>query len=73
LLIVHNRDDGCPESPFAGVGSGMARLANAPVRQFLPVSGGVSRSSACQALSPHGYYGIEQNVVPGIVDFIKAH
>jgi pimeloyl-ACP methyl ester carboxylesterase len=73
VLIVHNRDDGCPESPFAGVDPGMARLTNAPVRQFLPVSGGVSRSSACQALSPHGYFGIEQNVVPAIVEFIKTH
>jgi pimeloyl-ACP methyl ester carboxylesterase len=73
VLIVHNRDDGCQESPFAGVTSGMARLTAAPVRQFLPVSGGSSRSGACQALSPHGYWGIEQLVVPPMVNFIEAH
>jgi hypothetical protein len=73
VLIVHNRDDGCQESPFAGVTSGLARLTAAPVRRFLPVSGGSSRSSACQALSPHGYWGIEQLVVPPMVSFIETH
>jgi hypothetical protein len=73
MRIVHNRDDGCQESPFAGVASGMVRLTAAPVRQVLPVSGGSSRSSACQALSPHGYWGIEQFVVPPMVRFIETH
>jgi hypothetical protein len=37
------------------------------------VSGGNSRSAACEAQSPHGYYGIEDQVVPLIGAWIKAH
>jgi hypothetical protein len=73
VLIVHNHDDGCQESPFAGAEAAMGRLTGAPVKQFLAVSGGMSRSNPCQALSPHGYLGIEQLVVPPVIDWIKAH
>jgi hypothetical protein len=73
VLLVHNRDDGCQESPFAGTDAGMARLSGAPVRQLLAVSGGMSRSDACQAMSPHGYLGIEQSVVGPMIDWIKGH
>jgi predicted alpha/beta-fold hydrolase len=73
VLVVHNRDDGCQASPFAGVEGGMARLTGAPVHQLVAVSGGILRSDACQGLSPHGYLGIEQSVVPPIVDWIRRH
>jgi len=72
-LVVHNRDDGCAESPFAAVAGGMAALRAAPVRDLIAVSGGVARGAACQALSPHGYYGIEDQAVPPIVAWIEAH
>jgi hypothetical protein len=72
VLIVHNRDDTCPESPFAGAEAAMGRLTGAPAKQFLAVSGGLSRSNPCQALSPHGYFEIEQLVVPPMIDWIKT-
>jgi hypothetical protein len=72
VLVVHNRDDGCQESPFAGAEPAMARMSGAPVRQLLAVSGGISRSDACQAMSPHGYLGIEPEVVAPMVAFIRA-
>jgi hypothetical protein len=73
VMVVHNRDDGCQASPFAGAADGVARLTGASVHQLLAVSGGVSRSDACQAMSPHGYLGIEQSVVGPMVDWIKGH
>lgn len=73
VLVVHNRDDGCFQSPFGGAASGLARLRAAPVKELTAVAGGMSRSAPCEALSPHGYYGIEGQVVPPIVAWIKAH
>jgi hypothetical protein len=72
-LIVHNRDDGCGESPFNLAAAGLDRLSAAPAKEFIAVAGGKSRSGACEALSPHGYYGIEDQVVPLIGAWIKAH
>lgn len=73
VLIVHNQDDGCTESPFSGAEVFSARLVQAPARQLIAVSGGTLRGDPCQALSPHGYYGIEDQVVPAIIAWIRAH
>lgn len=73
VLIVHNEDDGCFASPFAMVGAFRARLSAAPSVMFIPVSGGSSRGAPCEAMSPHGYLGIEDRVVPQIVAWIRAH
>ena len=72
-LVVHNHDDGCRESPFSSASDGVAALQHARVKEFIAVSGGSSRSAPCQALSPHGYYGIEDQVVPPIIAWIQAH
>jgi pimeloyl-ACP methyl ester carboxylesterase len=72
-LVVHNRDDGCQESPFAGINEAMKRLAAAPVHELIAVSGGMARGDACGGLSAHGYLGIEDQVVPPIVAWMKGH
>ncbi len=72
-LVVHNRDDGCRESPFDYAAPGVKRLSAAPATAFIVVSGGKLRSAPCEAMSPHGYYGIEDQVVPPIAAWIKAH
>jgi pimeloyl-ACP methyl ester carboxylesterase len=72
-LVVHNRDDGCRESPFDYAALGVKRLSAAPATAFIVVSGGKLRSAPCEAMSPHGYYGIEDQVVPPIAAWIKAH
>jgi pimeloyl-ACP methyl ester carboxylesterase len=73
VLVVHNRDDSCRVSPFGDAASGMAQMTQAPVKQLLPVSGGSLRSDPCEAMSPHGYLGIEDQVVPPIIAWIVAH
>jgi hypothetical protein len=73
VLVVHNRDDGCRESPYGDTTLAMSRLQQARVKELLTVSGGSLRSAPCDALSPHGYYGIEDQVVPPIIDWIKTH
>jgi pimeloyl-ACP methyl ester carboxylesterase len=73
VLVVHNRDDGCAWASFAGAELALTQLANAPAKDFLPVSGGISKSRPCDALAPHGYYGIEGQVVPQMITWIVAH
>ncbi len=73
VLVVHNRDDGCRNSPFAATADAMSRMQRAPVKDLIAVSGGMVRSAPCEALSPHGYYGIEDQVVPPIIAWIKSH
>ena len=72
-LIVHNRDDGCSLSRFAGAEAALAQLARAPAKELLAVSGGSLHGNPCDALSPHGYYQIEDKVVPSIIAWIKNH
>jgi hypothetical protein len=73
VLVVHNHDDGCRGSPFGDTAIAMARMTQARSKDLLAVSGGSLRSGPCQALSPHGYYGIEDQVVPAIIAWIKQH
>ncbi|MDR3524854.1 MAG: hypothetical protein P4L66_12220 [Acetobacteraceae bacterium] len=72
-LVVHNRDDGCRESPPGMAQAGTARLTHAPVKELIMTSGGISRSQPCQALSPHGYLGVEDQVVVPMIAWIKSH
>lgn len=72
-LVVHNRDDGCPESPPSQAEAGLAALSKAPAKQLVWVAGGTLRGAPCQALSPHGYYGIEDRAVAPIAAWITAH
>ena len=72
-LIVHNRDDGCSLSPFAGAEAAVVQLTRAPAKELLAVSGGSLRGNPCDALSPHGYYQVEDKVVPSVIAWIKTH
>ena len=72
-LVVHNRNDGCQESPFSAAADGVAALTHAPAKDFVAISGGRSLGPACRALSPHGFYGIEDQVVPPITAWIQTH
>jgi pimeloyl-ACP methyl ester carboxylesterase len=72
-LIVHNRNDGCVASPFGLAGFGLRRLSAAPAKELIAVSSSAQRSAPCDAMSPHGYLGIEQPVVQLIAAWIKAH
>lgn len=72
-LIVHNRNDSCDNSPFAQAEPALATITMAPAKQFLAVAGGSLRGNPCGAMSPHGYLGIEDQVVPPIVAWIRTH
>jgi len=72
-LIVHNRNDGCPLSPFDQAAPALASLRSAPAKELIAVSSLASLSGPCEAMSPHGYLGLEKQVVQRIADWIKTH
>ncbi|HZT51395.1 MAG TPA: hypothetical protein VFA22_05655 [Stellaceae bacterium] len=72
-LIVHNRDDGCRQSPPSGAEPALAALTAAPAKNLIFVGGGIAKSNPCGGLSAHGYYGIENQVVPVVIAWIKSH
>jgi hypothetical protein len=72
-LFVHNRDDACMACPFSAVPALMARFTRAPRKELIAVSGGSTPlSDPCEALSRHGYIGIEDEVVGKIAAWIKG-
>jgi pimeloyl-ACP methyl ester carboxylesterase len=71
-LVVHHRDDRCPSCPFAGMPALLRSLANAPRAELIAVEGGAApRSEPCEALSAHGYLGLEREVVRFIAAWIR--
>lgn len=74
VLVVANRDDACDVAPPEMAPRIAAAMAHAPSVRVLTVGGGMQRSDrACGSLSPHGYYGIEQEVVGGIAGWLQTH
>jgi pimeloyl-ACP methyl ester carboxylesterase len=67
-IIVHNRDDACVVCPFAAAQALPPLFTHARNVQFIAVSGGSTpQSDPCEALSRHGYIGIEDEVIDDIV------
>jgi membrane protease YdiL (CAAX protease family)/pimeloyl-ACP methyl ester carboxylesterase len=63
VLVVHHEQDGCRACPFADVPALLERLSNAPRRELLAFTGGVSEGDPCEAFAHHGFNGIEADVV----------
>jgi pimeloyl-ACP methyl ester carboxylesterase len=64
--VLYNTNDQCSESPPAGsVTLGQQLAVNIPTTPD-QVSGGMQTSSACEALSYHGFFGIENAAVSAI-------
>lgn len=73
-LVVHHRDDGCRVTPYSGVKDIMERLKNSSNSEHISFTGGNAPvSRPCGAKSQHGFYGIEEEVVNVISQWIKRH
>jgi hypothetical protein len=71
LLVVANLDDRCKVAPPSMAQSIAQSIRHAPTT-VMTVSGGEQRTQDdCGSLTPHGYYGIEEKVVNGIVDWMQ--
>lgn len=73
-LVVAHDDDGCGKTPPAGADRIAAMLTASPKVEVKRFNGGdMPQSKPCQAMSPHGFIGIEDKVVDAIAAFIKAN
>jgi pimeloyl-ACP methyl ester carboxylesterase len=73
-LVVHHKDDTCRASPYSGAEDILKALKRAPVKELMVFEGGSPAISApCEAKAPHGYLGIEAQVVSAIGAWIRAH
>ena len=71
-LVVGNSGDHCVVSPPGDGPRLLAALARSPRKELILVQSSEIQSDPCEALSPHGYLGIEAMVVQRIADWIKA-
>ena len=79
-LIVAHKEDECPDTPASLAPKIKEALVNSPIAEVMSFSGGNKpkinpRSPAppgCQPLTQHGYYGIEDQVISAIADFLKS-
>jgi len=71
VLLVTHRDDACPVTRAEDSKALRRRFASSPRIQLLTFNGGSAPlSDACDPLSPHGYFGIEQKVIDAITRWI---
>ena len=74
-LVAHHLGDRCRCSPPKFAGKVVAALTGAPAKEHKTFSGGLPPKSPgpCLAFTPHGFFGIEDQVVGAIADFIRKH
>jgi pimeloyl-ACP methyl ester carboxylesterase len=71
-LVVANRDDRCDVAPPGNAQRIAAAMTAAASVKVAEVSGGIQHSAdACGSLTPHGYYGIEAQVVDTIANWMN--
>ena len=74
VVLVSNREDGCNLSPSEDTELIRERLINSPRVEVKYYSGGdTPRSKPCNALSRHGFLGLEDQVVGDLVTFIRQN
>jgi pimeloyl-ACP methyl ester carboxylesterase len=74
VLIQVDRGDQCRLSPPSNAPQIKAALTAAPIVEVQQFAGGAgSHGSSCGPRSPHGFFGIETQVVDAAADWIRAH
>jgi pimeloyl-ACP methyl ester carboxylesterase len=71
-LVVANRGDTCPSAGPGFAPQILTALARAPRKDLIYVESHQLQSEPCEAMSPHGYLGIESDVVQRIAAWISA-
>jgi hypothetical protein len=71
-LVVANRGDTCPSAGPGFAPQILAALARSPRKDIIYVESHQLQSEPCEAMSPHGYLGIESDVVQRIAGWIAS-
>ena len=69
-LIVHHRDDECPETPPEGVAP--FRAWGGPIVRVIWLEGGEATGNPCQARSHHGFLGLDGVVVEVVSHWVRT-
>ena len=73
VLVVHHEQDACRLCLFRDMPRLMDKLGSAPRKELITFKGGENRGDPCEALSYHGFNGLENDVVGRIATWIKAN
>ncbi len=72
-LIVQHKQDECVLTPYELAVALMRSLTQSPKKELLTFNGGdLSVSDPCEAMSYHGFLGLDAEVVAAITSWIKA-
>jgi hypothetical protein len=72
-LIMSHREDACITTPAADAAMLRMRLTKTSRAEIALLDGGyLPLSSPCEAMSAHGYFGIEDKAVDAIANFINS-
>jgi hypothetical protein len=72
VLAVAHKDDDCHVTPPNGADLIVQAVRASPRKKILIFEGGdPPKSEPCEALSAHGFFGIEKKVAAAIAEFIK--
>lgn len=71
-LVVANQGDTCASAAPTYAPQILAALTRAPKKELITVESHQQQSDPCEAMSPHGYLGIEADVVQRIANWIRA-
>src|SRR4051794_38130904 len=72
VLVVANAGDQCMATPPAVAPQVLASLVRSPRKEMIIVESHGARTDACGPMSPHGFMGIEAEVVQRISNWIKT-
>ena len=72
VLIVANKGDTCPASPPDDAAKIAEALSRAPRKEILYLESTAIKGQPCGGESPHGYFGIEQEAVDRVAQWIAA-
>jgi hypothetical protein len=74
VLLVGHSGDTCRVTPPSGIPTYAARLTGSRKVETLMLSGGEpGKGDVCEAQGPHGFFGMDQQVVDAITAWLKAN
>lgn len=72
-LVVHHQQDACRATPYADTVGLLRDLSAAPRRELLAFEGGAApQSGPCEPRAPHGFFGLDTEVVAAIARWITG-
>jgi len=71
VLVIHHEQDACRLCRYSDIPALMQKLQGTARRQLQTYRGGIDRGDPCEAMSYHGFNGLEAEVVAGIAAWIR--